>query len=239
MKDNIDSSVVINRKIIIELRINPMATILDKIGAISDTIAKKEIFRPQNFWEIGGSERKVQFRDSNNEDDMRYSAIVEYNRISFFCYKIDSIDSVFNQYKKFYEAIKECIPGWEVKRVGCRIQGAYSTASTEFSKLVDNFKPIFPQQFFVQDFSANDFLFRIDYPSGMYQIAPLSADDAFFKREFPQNVRNPKVGVMLDTDNYLLNEQGQFNIDSIEKIKSVLVASLAVEKALYDNMRAL
>ena len=236
MKDNIDSIVVINRKIIIELRINPMATILDKIGSISDTIAQKNIFKPQNVWEIGGSERKVQFRDNSSQDDTRYSAIVEYNRISFFCSKIDSIDSFFNQYKKFYEAIKECVPQWDVQRIGCRIQGAYKTSTVEYTSLVEKFKTIFPQQFYLEDFAAKNFAFRVDYQSGMYQIAPLSADDAFYTREFPKNIRNPKVGVMLDTDNYLLSETGSSNIDSIEKIKNVLVASLAVEKALYNNL---
>ena len=236
MKDNIDSSVVINRKMIIELRISPMATILDKIGAISDTIAQKNIFKPQNVWEIGGGERKVQFRDNTSQDDTHYSAIVEYNRVSFFCTKIDSIDSFFSQYKKYYEAVKDCIPNWEVQRIGCRIQGAYRTSTTEFPSLVEKFKAIFPQQFYLKDFAAKDFLFRVDYQSGMYQLAPLRADDTFFIREFPKNIRNAQVGIMLDTDNYLLAEPGEAKIDSIEKIKNVLVASLAVEKALYNNL---
>lgn len=236
MKDNIDSSVVINRKIIIELRISPMATILDRIGSISDSIAQKNIFKPQNVWEIGGSDRKVQFRDNTSQDDTRYSAVVEYNRISFFCTKVDSIEAFFNQYKKFYEAVKDCVPQWEVQRIGCRIQGAYKTSTTDFSTLVEKFKSIFPQQFYLKDFTAKNFAFRVEYQSGMYQIAPISSDDAFFTREFPKNIRTPKVGVMLDTDNYIVNEQGGANIDSIEKIKSVLVASLAVEKALYNNL---
>lgn len=239
MKDNIDSGVVINRKIVIELRITPMATILDKIGSISDSIAKKNIFKPENFWEIGGSERRVQLRDYSKQDDARYSAIVEYNRVSFFCSKIDSIDSFFNQYKKFYEAIKETIPEWEVIRIGCRIQGAYKTSYEDYATLIDHFKAIFPNQFYLQDFSANNFSFRVDYQSGMYQIAPLNSDDAFYTREFPLKIRDPKVGVMMDTDNYLLNQPGDPKIDSIEKIKSVLVASLAVEKALYSNLSML
>ena len=236
MKDNIDSSVVINRKIVIELRINPMATILDRIGAISDTIAKKNIFKPGNFWEIGGNERRVQFRDNAKQDDTRYSAVVEYNRISFFCTKIDSIDSFFNQYKKFYDAIKETIPEWVVIRIGCRIQGAYKTSFDDYAALVEHFKAIFPNSFYLHDFAANNFSFRVDYQSGMYQIAPLNAEDPFYMREFPLKVRDPKVGVMIDTDNYLVRQPEGPKIDSIEKIKSVLVASLAVEKALYGNL---
>lgn len=239
MKDNIDSSVVINRKIVIELRINPMATILDRIGAISDAIAKKNIFKPENFWEIGGSERRVQFRDSAQQDETRYSAVVEYNRVSFFCSKIDSIDSFFNQYKKFYESIKDILPEWVVSRIGCRIQGAYKTSLDDYATLVDHFKSIFPNQFYLKDFSANNFSFRVDYQSGMYQIAPLNADDVFYTREFPLKIRDPKVGIMIDTDNYLLSQPESPNIDSIEKIKSVLVASLAVEKALYSNLSVL
>lgn len=73
----------------------------------------------------------------------------------------------------------------------------------------------------------------------MYQIAPLSAEDPFYSREFPLKIRDPKVGVMIDTDNYMLSEQGGPKLDSIERIKSVLVASLAVEKALYNNLNVL
>lgn len=239
MKDNIDSSVVINRKIVIELRITPMATILDRIGAISDSIAKKNIFKPENIWEIGGNDRRVQFRDNSKQDDTRYSAIVEYNRVSFFCSKIDSIDSFFNQYKKFYDAIKETIPEWEVIRIGSRIQGAYKTSYNDYTTLVEHFKAIFPNQFYLQDFSANNFSFRVDYQSGMYQIAPLNSDDAFYTREFPLKIREPRVGIMIDTDNYLSSQPGGTKIDSVEKIKSVLVASLAVEKALYTNLSVL
>ena len=239
MKDNIDSSVVINRKIVIELRITPMATILDRIGAISDFISKKNIFKPENFWEIGGSERRVQFRDNSKQDETRYSAVVEYNRVSFFCSKIDSIDSFFNQYKKFYEAMKENIPEWEVLRIGCRIQGAYKTSYDDYATLVEKLKAIFPNQFYLQDFSANNFNFKVDYQSGMYQIAPLNSDDAFYTREFPLKIRDPKVGIMIDTDNYLSSQPGGTKIDSIEKIKNVLVASLAVEKALYSNLSVL
>lgn len=239
MKDNIDSSIVINRKIVIELRIKPMAIILDRIGTISDSIAQKNIFKPANIWEIGGNERRVQFRDNSKQDDSYYSAVVEYNRVSFFCSKIDSIDSFFNQYKKFYEAVKETIPEWEVQRIGCRIQGAYKTSITDYPTLVNHLKGLFPNQFYLEDFAANGFIFRADYQSGMYQIAPLSADDAFFSREFPLKVRDPKVGIMIDTDNYMLNTQDGIKIDSIEKIKSVLVASLAVEKALYGNLSVL
>ena len=216
-----------------------MATILDRIGAISDTIAKKNIFKPDNFWEIGGNERRVQFRDNAKQDSTCYSAIVEYNRVSFFCSKIDSIDSFFNQYRKFYEAIKEIIPEWVVVRIGCRIQGAYKTSFEDYPSLVDHFKGVFPNQFYLLDFAANYFSFRVDYQSGMYQIAPLNVDDAFYTREFPLKIRDPKVGIMIDTDNYLLSQPEGAKIDSIEKIKSVLVASLAVEKALYGNLSVL
>ena len=236
MRDNIDSSVVINRKIVVELRINPMATILDRIGAISDSIAKKNLFKPGNIWEIGGNERRVQFRDNTKQDDTRYYAVVEYNRVSFFCSRIDSIDSFFNQYKKFYDAIKEIIPDWVVIRIGCRIQGAYKTAFDDYAALVEHFKAIFPNSFYLQDFAANNFSFRVDYQSGMYQIAPLNAEDPFYTKEFPLKIRDPKVGVMIDTDNYLVSQPEGPKIDSIERIKSVLVASLAVEKALYSNV---
>ncbi len=233
-KDNIDSKVIINRKLIIELRFNPVASVLDKKGTIADAISAAKIFKPDNFWEI--SNNVVRFQSSENKNNTQFIATVEYNKITFVGVKIDSIDSFFSLFTKFYKTIKDNIPNWTITRIGCRVLGAYKSQNTDFSILLSNFTKLFPNQFIVEPYQTKDLLFRMDYASGMYQIAPLKDDDDFYKREFPTEIINGGVGIMLDTDNYTLKID-DVDIDSIENIKTIFIASLAVEKSLYENLK--
>lgn len=233
-KDNISSAAIINRKLIIELRFNPIASVLDKKGTIADAVSAEKIFKPDNFWEI--SNNAVRFQSSENKNDTHFIATVEYNKITFVGVKIDSIDSFFNLFLKFYRTIKGNIPNWTVTRIGCRVLGAYKTQSNEFSSILSNFIKIFPSKFIIEPYQTKDLLFRMDYSSGMYQISPLKDDDEFYKREFPSGIINGGVGVMLDTDNYTLKIDG-VDIDTIENIKTIFIASLAVEKSLYENLK--
>lgn len=235
MKDNIESSAAINRKIILELRLSPQAKILDKRGTIADLIEEKRIFKPSTVWQIG-SNNLVQFRDNNDADNAHFLAAVEYNKISFVCVKVDSVDSYFNQFSRFYNALKEIIPSWTLIRIGCRIIGAYKMGMESYSSILKAMKSVFPNKFFMEAFNAHNMLFKVEYQSGMYQFAPLKDDDSFFEREFPKGVRNPKAGMMIDTDNYLIESSDATPLDSLDRIKSVFHASLAVEKALYENL---
>ena len=86
-KDNIDSKAIYNRKFVIELRFKPIASIIDKKGLIADTIAKANIFKPNNFWEI--SNNTVKFQDIEDKNNTQYIATVEYNRISIPVFTTD------------------------------------------------------------------------------------------------------------------------------------------------------
>ena len=236
MKDNINASVAINRKIVLELRISPQAKILDKKGTIADLVEEKKIFKPANFWQIGTNNNVVQFRDDNDVNKVRYSASVEFNKISFVCVKVDSVESYYNQFSKFYNALKEVIPSWNIVRIGCRIIGAYKLGNVQYPALLERIQKAFPSKFFLDAFDARKLLFKVDYQSGMYQFAPLKEDDPFFEKEFPAGVRDPQPGIMIDTDNFLIEASDSAPLDSLERIKSVFHASLAVEKALYENL---
>ena len=236
MKDNLDSESISNRKIVIELRYLPIASVLDKKGAIADAVADAKLFRPGNFWEI--SNNTVRFQNYSDRAQSFTTASVEYNRLSFICTKIDSIESYFNTFVKFYNVVKTIIPSWTITRIGCRIIGSYNTSSNDFGVLLDGIKKLFPSNFLIEPYNPQNLQFKSDYANGMYQIGLLKENDEFFQREFPVNTCKPKVGIMIDTDNYLLRIAEE-SIESIENIRKVFVASLAVEKSLYENLRLL
>jgi len=236
MKDNLDSESISNRKIVIELRYLPIASVLDKKGTIADAVTDAKLFRPGNFWEI--SNNTVRFQNYSDRAQSFTTASVEYNRLSFICTKIDSIESYFNTFVKFYNVVKTIIPSWTITRIGCRIIGSYNTSSNDFGVLLDGIKKLFPSNFLIEPYNPQNLQFKSDYANGMYQIGLLKENDEFFQREFPVNTCKPKVGIMIDTDNYLLRIAEE-SIESIENIRKVFVASLAVEKSLYENLRLL
>ncbi len=236
MKDNIESEAISNRKIVIELRYLPVASVLDKKGTIADAVASAKIFKPGNFWEI--SNNSVRFQNNSEKAQSSTTATVEYNRLSFICTKIDSIDSFFNTFIKFYDVVKTILPSWTITRIGCRIIGSYNASSNDFGILLTEIKKLFPSNFFIEPYNPQNILFKSDYANGMYQIGLLKENDEFFQREFPVNTCKPKVGFMIDTDNYLLKVTDD-SIESVENIRKVFVASLAVEKSLYENLRLL
>lgn len=122
-----------------------------------------------------------------------------------------------------------------ITRIGCRIQGSYKVKSQKFEQILESFKKAFPSTIFLEDFPSNDLMFRLNYNNGMYTIGPIKENDDFLKKEFPFQDRNNSIGIGIDTDNYLLKTNGNELKDT--KIKDVLVASLAVEKSLFEKMK--
>lgn len=230
MKDNIESQHIGNRKIIIELRFEAIASMLDKKGTLIEAIEKAQPFNIVQ-WELGN---EIILRDHNEKEEATNMIVVSFNRISFTSWKINSIESFYASFKKIYEAIISVIGTLQVKRIGCRIIGTYKIKTNKFQDVVDNFKKEFPARFFVEQYPAKDFLFRLEYANGMYQIGPLSNDDAFYNREFKGKDTVKHVGIVIDTDNYLTNETQPIN--DKELIKDVYTLSLSVEKDLYSNL---
>lgn len=100
---------------------------------------------------------------------------------------------------------------------------------------MDNFKKAFPAKFLIEEYPAKDFLFRLDYQNGMYQIGPLAEEDDFYRREFNIDGCKTHVGVVIDTDNYLTNVVKDINDPSL--VKDVYKLSLSVEKDLFSNLK--
>lgn len=230
MKDNIEGQYIGNRKIIIEIRFEAIASMLDKKGTLIEAIEKAKPFNIVQ-WELGN---EIVLRDHNEKEEATNVIVVSFNRISFISWKIDSVESFYASFKKLYDAVVSVIGMLQVKRIGCRIIGTYKIKTNKFQDIVNNFKREFPARFLVEQYPAKDFLFKLEYANGMYQIGPLSSDDAFYDREFKGSNTIKHVGIVIDTDNYLTNETQSIN--DKELIKDVFILSLSVEKDLYSNL---
>ncbi len=232
MKDNIATGVILNRKIVIEIRFNPKPKILDIKGSIIKSVEELALF-PVFHWEVGNA--VVLVKDSNEQVNVRNQIIVEINRFAFISSKIDSLDSFYAKFHKIYSKLNELVSFNEYRRIGCRIQGTYKVKSSNFDTILKKFKESFPNEIFLKDFPVKDIFFRLNYSNGMYIIGPIQENDDFLKKEFPFHDRNNSIGIGIDTDNYYLNESGETIKDS--KIKDVFTVSLAVEKSLYEKLK--
>lgn len=232
MKNNIDTGKTLNRKIVVELRFQPIPKILDLRGTIIEKIDNLKLFDVSN-WELGDT--NISVKDSLDDDYTRNRILIDLNRLLFISTKIDSIESFYSKFQKIYDAFTSLIEIKEINRIGCRIQGTYKVKSDNFDLIFTNFKNSFPSQIFLEDFPAKDLMFRLDYQNGMYNIGPVNIDDKFLKNEFKFIDKANKVGIAIDTDNFLFKTKGSSLNQS--KIKDVLTASLAVEKSLYEKMK--
>lgn len=233
MKNNIDESLIFNRKLIIELRFGSTPKFLDSRGTLTENLLNLNIIKNPE-WGIGDSTIKI--ADSTDDKLIRNVIQMEVNRLAFISSKIDSIDKFVNDFSKIYNLVKEIFGELNILRIGCRIQGTYKTETTEYDRLLTNFKNAFPNQIFFEDFPTTDLRLQIVYQNGTYHVGPINENDNFLKREFTYPERNNSVGLGIDTDNYLLKTDLS-NINGFSKIKDVFIASLAVEKSLVNSLK--
>lgn len=232
MKNNIDVSEINNRKIIIEIRFQHKPILLDKRGMIIEEIKNTPSFSNMH-WGIGDSGIKI--FDNDIETESRNVFFLEVDRLLFVSNKIDSIENYYNKFMKFYEIAKSNLGVINAKRIGCRIQGTYKTKTNDFQKVFDGFKSNFPSSIFINEYPAKDMRFILEYGNGRYEIGPIKKDDTFITSNFANSDRSYAEGVGIDTDNYIICSGPITD----KQVKDVYVASLAVEKSLYTNMREL
>lgn len=233
MKDNIRNLDILNRKIVIELRFEPHVLFLDKKGSLIEGLQNLK-FNNFKHWEVGDS--NLALRDTKEKDLTRNQILVELTRLGYISSQISSIENFYSNFNAIYKVVLDILGEFRITRIGCRILGSYQVKSTTFEDILINFKKTFPNSFFIDDFTAKDLLFHVNYQNGMYEIGPINNDDTFLKREFPYKDRNNNVGIAIDTDNFLLKTSTE-SIDTPSRIKDVLFASLAVEKSLFENMK--
>lgn len=231
MKDNIESKNIGNRKIIIELRYNPVVTMLDKRGEITEIIENSNCFN-DFFWEINSGE--VIIRDHSEKEKAQNVIYVTFNKFNFISYKIDSIESFFSSFKKAYEALIKVLGKIAIRRIGCRIIGTYKVKSKSFPEILTHFKEAFPSQIFIEKYPVKDLAFTLEYENGSYTVGPIKDDNEHYFKHFDFGIPNKHIGIGIDTDNYITNEVKEINDPSL--IKDIFILSLSVEKELFSNL---
>lgn len=235
MKDNIKREFIQNRKLVIEIRINPNPKILDERGNLINKLIESQAI-PNANWELGGA--NITVTDKLEQNQSRRKIFVDINRISYISTAGDTNESFFFSFEKAFKCFKETISSFQIQRIGCRIQGSYSCESKDFDSIIDKFKKNFPNQFLLEEFPAQDLRFQLIYQNGMYHLGPIRKDDQFLKAEFPYDGRVEHIGFAIDTDNYILKENSSEQIKE-SSIKDVFITSLSVEKSLFEKLKTL
>lgn len=235
MKDNIKGEFIKNRKLIIEVRYSPNPKILDERGALINKLVDSNIISNPH-WELGGA--NITVSDKADQKQSRKKIFIDIHRMSYISTSQDTNASFFASFEKAYKVFKETISDFNIKRIGCRVQGTYSCASKEYKTIIEKFKAHFPSQFLLEEFPAQDLRFQLVYQNGMYNIGPVHKDDQFLKQEFSFDEKIEHIGFGIDTDNYMLKENSE-QIIKDSSIKDVFMTSLSVEKSLFEKLKSL
>lgn len=235
MENNINSSFINNRKIILEIRFEANPLIVDNRGILANKLQAAKLI-PNSKWELGNGELKVV--DNLNQEETRQVIFIDSQRFTVLCANNQTTDSFLHIVNSAFKIFKEVVKDIEIVRIGCRIQGTYKTNSTEYSKVLANFKALFPNQILHEDFVVKDLRLQLIYQNGQYNIGPINKDDNFLKREFRFDDVIKGVGFGIDTDNYILKSPEKETI-SEQSIKDVYLTTLSVEKSLFDKLSLL
>ena len=235
MINTIPSASINNRKIILEIRFKAKPILLDKRGEILNKILEKNVI-PNSHWELGNSEIKL--RDKEDIEESRTSILVDPGRITLVSTNVSSNENFYHSVDKIYKSLKEIVGDFDILRIGCRILGTYKTKSKDFKDVMNGFTKMFPNQILLEEFPVKDLRFQIIYQNGMYHIGPISKNDNFIAREFKYNDCIKGVGFAIDTDNYILKDETSEKINEIS-IRDVFMASISVEKSLFDKLSTL
>jgi hypothetical protein len=238
MKDSIKSSSIHNRKIVLEIRYEPNPMITDIKGQLIQTIKTEKIINPFN-WKYGLAD--VMIKDNDVDDDAKNIIFFDTRRFSYIKSGNFTNASFYDNLMKILKPFNKIIGEDNVKiiRIGCRIQGTYSSEKKTYKEILNTFLQMFPQQFLYDKFESNDLLFNLNYENGRYSIGPVNANDQFLQENFRGSDRNNSIGFSIDTDNHVSITEGDTSNISQDKIKDVVMASLSVEKYLFESLNSL
>ena len=235
MEVSIKSSLINNRKIVIEIRYEPNPTVIDSRGLLVKKLVDAKLIADAQ-WELGIGEIKI--ADTLKANTNRQIIYADLHRLSIISSKQETNESFFHFVEKIFKIFKEAISSYTIIRIGCRIQGTYQSKSSDYTQIINNFKTLFPSQFLLEDYNVKDMRFQLNYQNGQYQIGPVSKDDNFIKTEFPYEESIKHVGFAIDTDNFVIRSKEKELInDSV--IKDVYMTSLSIEKSLFDKLNTL
>jgi hypothetical protein len=235
MEDSIKSNLINNRKIIIEIRYEPNPQVIDARGTLVSKLKDANII-PNAQWELGIGEIKLV--DSLKQNENKQVIFADLQRLTIMSSKKDTNASFMHFFEKTFKVFREVIKTFTIIRIGCRIQGTYKSKSTDYNTIVNNFKELFPSQILLEDYNVKDLRFQIIYQNGQYNIGPINVEDNFIQTEFQNEDVIKSVGFAIDTDNFIIRSKEK-EVISDGSIKDVYLASLSVEKSLFDKLNTL
>lgn len=235
MKDTIPASSVYNRKLILEVRFDPNPKIVDLRGRLLNDLLKANII-PKALWELGDG--MISIADTNHATIFNKKCYVDTQRFSYFSHYNHTNESFFNQFNSAFEIINNHLDA-DITRIGCRIQGTYACKSDNYNTVLKSFLDLFPSQFLLDKFPSKDLNFQLVYQNGQYHIGPIDVNDLWTKQQFPDDeVRKNKVGFGIDTDNFILKDEGKTSIKP-SSAKDVYQTSISVEKLLFEKLNSI
>lgn len=232
MQNNINTSDINNRKIIIEIRFEANPTIFDVRGKIIEEIKASKLFFITHW---GMNDTGIKIFDNEKDDEAHNVIIVEMNRFLFVSSKINSIDNYYSKFLKLYTIAKNNLGLINAIRIGCRIIGTYKTKTNCFKTIFEGFKSKFPADILLKDYPSKDLKFTLEYDNGRYEIGPIKKDDQFINQHFQNTDKSFAEGIGIDNDNFIICS----GVISDNQIKDVFIASLAVEKSLFYKLKDL
>jgi hypothetical protein len=235
MENTISSKFIHNRKIIIEIRykINPL--IVDKKGEILNEFIENNLIL-SSHWNLGNGEFNL--RDNTDDDEARMVIFCDSNRLAIISSDVASNERYFDTADKAYKMLKKVIPNIDIERIGCRILGTYKTNSTAYKNILQKFKSLFPDQILLEDYIVEDLRLQLVYQNGQYNIGPINKNDPFLKKQFTHSEAVNEIGFAIDTDNFYRKIKESEKVGEA-KIKDVFMASLSVEKSLFEKLSVL
>jgi uncharacterized pyridoxamine 5'-phosphate oxidase family protein len=235
MENTISAKFINNRKIVVEIRYRTNPLIADKKGEILSKFLEKKLIL-SSHWNLGNADFNL--RDNKDEDESRTTIFCDANRLAIICSDISSNDKFYNTVENTFKYFKEVIPNVEIERIGCRILGTYKTNSNQYKEVLKGFKSLFPNQILLDEFVVEDLRLQLVYQNGQYHIGPINKNDGFFGKNFAFSEAINEIGFAIDTDNFYIKRVLSEKVNE-SKIKDVFIASLSVEKSLFEKLSTL
>jgi len=229
----IDNRSIVHRKLVLEVRYKPIPKLIDVRGGVVSRINEKKIIEEVS-WEIGKGALQI----ADHKDKTKYTKRIalDIHKVSLLDMSMVSNSQFLQTFNAILEELKE-IDRLKFIRVGARIQSVFKSKSAFYPTLLRNFKKVFNDKVFLEDFPVNDMRFHIQYKNGFYDVGPIKENDEWIKANFNNIIEDERshVGFALDTDNFVISNENEYINEEI--INDVFLTSLTVEKELFEKLR--
>ncbi|MFT5824410.1 MAG: hypothetical protein ACI8ZM_005678 [Crocinitomix sp.] len=224
-----------NRKLILELRYDPVPAIIDKRGEFSDRLIEIPELNCK-AWKI--SNDTIEAFDSENQNNITKRIFIGMNRLSFIDEYAIEHETFYETFLKIFEVFTSLLKEPAIRRIGCRIMGSYEPENGNINTPVPKFLEVFKDDALIKDFPVRDISLTITYSSGRYTIGPIRKDDNWILQNFRHDNKVQKGGFAIDTDNYAIDNNSKKGMKS-DEIKNIYETSIQVEETLFTKLSSI